>query len=248
MLEHNSQKATAVPLDLPVDRVDVWTVPLFVADDRVAALAECLSPDERERAARFVFEKDRRRFIVGRGALRSILAAYISSAPPSIRFEYAEHGKPSLAAPAEKYRSLEFNASGSDELAVCAVTVDRKVGVDIELLRPSHDETVVEQCFAPAERQALGALPAQEKTAAFYRLWTLKEAYLKARGAGLSQPLSSFEVCFMPGQPVRLKADHFLAGSGNDWTFVEFQAAPTHAGAIVISGDERPLVPRHWSP
>jgi 4'-phosphopantetheinyl transferase len=247
MLKRDRQNDTVAAATLPTERVDVWTVPLVATSDQTDALWESLSSDERERAARFVFERDRRRFVVGRGALRSILASYLGSPPGSIRFAYGEHGKPMLAESTDA-GSLEFNASGSEELAVCAVTVGRKVGVDIELCRLPHDDTVVEQCFSPAERQAFGTLASEEKPAAFYRLWTRKEAYLKATGAGLSRPLSSFEVTFLPGQPARLVADDLVPRRGESWTFVEFQPGPAHVGALVISGDERPLQSRRWSP
>jgi len=246
MLKHNLQNGTVAAGSLPTERVDVWTVPLVVASDQTDALGGSLSSDERERAARFVFERDRRRFVVGRGALRSILASYLGSSPGSIRFAYGEHGKPMLAESTDA-GPLEFNASGSAELAVCAVTVGRKVGVDIELCRLPLDDTVLEQCFAPAERHAYGTLSPDERPAAFYRLWTLKEAYLKATGAGLSRPLSSFEVTFMPGKPVQLAADDTVPKGSEDWTFVELQPGPAHVGALVISGDERPVQSRRWS-
>jgi 4'-phosphopantetheinyl transferase len=251
MLKHNLQNGTVAAGSLPTERVDVWTVPLVVGADETDALWESLSCDERERAIRFVFDRDRRRFVVGRGALRSILASYLGSSPGSIRFAYGEHGKPMLAdatdANATDADSLEFNASGSGDLAVCAVTIGRKLGVDIELCRLPQDETVLEQCFSPAERHAYSTLSPEEKPAAFYRLWTLKEAYLKATGAGLSRPLSSFEVTFMPGQPARLAADDLVPKGAQNWTFVEFQPGPAHVGALVIAGDERPVQSRRWS-
>jgi 4'-phosphopantetheinyl transferase len=245
-VKHDLQSGTITAVSLPTERVDVWTISLVAASAQTDALWESLSSDERERAARFVFERDRRRFVVGRGALRSILASYLGSAPGDIRFAYGEHGKPSLAEPTDA-ESLEFKASGSEELAVCAVTVGRKVGVDIELCRQPQDDTVVEQCFSLGERHAYGTLSPEEKPAAFYRLWTLKEAYLKATGAGLSRPPSSFEVTLRPGQPARLAADDLVPRGGESWTFVEFQPGPAHVGALVISGDERPLQSRRWS-
>jgi 4'-phosphopantetheinyl transferase len=246
MLKHNRQYETVSAVSLPTAWVDVWSVPLVAASDQTDALWESLSSDERERASRFVFEKDRRRFVVGRGALRSILASYLGSHAGSIRFAYGEHGKPMLAE-STGGGSLEFNASGSGELAVCAVTVGRKVGVDIELRRLPQDDAVVEQSCSPAERHAYGTLSSKEKPEAFYRLWTLKEAYLKATGAGLSRPLSSFDVTVLPGQRARLAADDLVPEGGENWTFVEFQPGPAHVGALVISGDERPLKSRSWS-
>ena len=247
MLKHNLQDSAFAKGTLPTERADVWIVPLSVGSDQSEILWESLSPDERARAARFAFERDRHRFVVGRGALRAILASYLGGLPGGIRFTYGEHGKPMLAE-STGADGVEFNASGSEELAVCAVTVGRKVGVDIELCRPTKDDALIEQCVSPAERHAYLALAPQERPAAFYRLWTLKEAYLKATGAGLSRPLSSLEVTFMPGEQARLVADHEVPEERASWTFTEFAPGPKHVGALVIAGQGRPVHYRRWSP
>ncbi len=231
---------------LPADRIDVWSVRLDIDAARVERLWDSLSADERARAARFAFDRDRRRFVVGRGAVRSILASYVGAKPAEIRFTYGPHGKPFLADSPPK-NALQFNASGSQELAVCAVTLGREVGIDIEACRPIEDEAFVEQCLAPDERQAYATLSPEEKSASFFRLWTRKEAYLKGAGAGLSRPLSSFEVSFLPGEKARLMADHLSPKAVEDWAFVDFTPAAPHMGALVISGQVRPVQPRLWS-
>src|SRR5580698_2953692 len=115
---------------LPADRIDVWSVRLDIDAAHVERLRNLLSADERARADRFAFDRDRRRFVVGRGAVRSILASYVGAKPAEVRFTYGPHGKPFLADPPPK-DALQFNASGSEELAVCAVTLGQEVGIDI---------------------------------------------------------------------------------------------------------------------
>jgi 4'-phosphopantetheinyl transferase len=235
-----------VPGILPIDRVDVWTVSLSAVPEQYDRLAHSLSTDERARADRFKFERDRRRFVVGRSALRSILASYLGGQPDSIRFEYGPHGKPLLAdAPAG---GLEFNASGSDELAVCAVTVGKSVGVDIEFCRPITDNSFLDQCLTTAERAVLAALEPAEKLAAFYRLWTLKEALLKATGEGLSRPMTSVEFEVRPGRPVRLVGDQGQLPDGDGWAFVELAVGPHHVGSLVTAGTHCAVDYRAWSP
>jgi 4'-phosphopantetheinyl transferase len=236
-----------VPASLPIDQVDLWTVSLSVGGERYERLARTLSSDEQSRADRFKFDRDRRRFVIGRGALREILASYLERAPDAIQFAYGPHGKPMLA-DAATAGNLEFNASGSDELAVCAVTAGRSVGVDIEFCRPIADKDVPNQCLTAAERAALNALEPARRPAAFYRLWTLKEAFLKAAGDGLSRPMDTVEFDLTPGNPLRLVADHSSAPGRGAWTFVELVPGPQHVGALVIAGEGRALHDRTWSP
>jgi len=236
-----------VPGLLPIDRVDLWTVSLPVSAEHYERLSRSLSGDEMARADRFKFERDRRRFVVGRGALRSILGSYLGRDPDAIRFAYGSHGKPTLA-DVSAAGGVEFNASGSDELAVCAVTVGTRLGVDIELCRPIAEEDFPDQCLTAAERNALRALEPADRPAAFYRLWTLKEAFLKATGEGLSRPMSSVEFDLSPGRAVRL-----IGGEQNlpDWegcTILEFVPGPQHVGALVLAGKGRTVTHRNWSP
>jgi 4'-phosphopantetheinyl transferase len=223
---------------LPIDHVDIWTVSLSVDPEQYERLSQSLSSDEQARADRFKFERDRRRYVVGRVALRNILASYTGCRAEEICFAYGPNGKPMLA-DSTAAGSLEFNASGSEELAVCAVTVGKSVGVDIEFCRPIADNDFLDQCLTTAERKALCALEPELKLAAFYRLWTLKEAFLKATGQGLSRPMSSVEFALTPDNSIRLVADHQSPDGRECWAFVEFVPDPQHVGALVMSGENR---------
>ncbi len=236
-----------MPALLPIDHVDLWTVSLTAGSEQYARLSQSLSSDEMVRADRFKFERDRRRFVVGRGALRSILASYLERDPKSIQFAYGPHGKPMLADAATS-GELEFNASGSNELAVCAVTAGRRVGVDIEHCRPIADGDLPDQCLTTAERTALSALEPARRLAAFYRLWTLKEAFLKATGDGLSRPMSSVEFDIAPDGPLRLVGDQKPVSGENCWDFLEFTPGPQFLGTVVVSNRGCALHYRTWPP
>ena len=133
-------------------------------------------------------------------------------------------------------------------LRFVAVTVGKSIGVDIELCRPIAEDDFPDQCLTAAERNALRAIEPADRPAAFYRLWTLKEAFLKATGEGLSRPMSSVEFDMSPGRPVRL-----IGGEQNlpDWegcAILEFAPGPLYVGALVLAGKGRTVTHRTWSP
>lgn len=236
--------------DFPVDRVDVWVI--SVDESRsVAAPGLWLSPDERARGERFAFERDRRRFLLGRRALRGILAGYLRCEPGEIAFAYGEAGKPRLvdadSARGLQFNALQFNASGSADLAVCAVTCHRDVGIDIERLRDDCDPDLVRYALCETERADFDTIAKDNQPAAFYRAWTRKEAYLKATGSGLSRSLASFAVSIAPAKSPRLVRDDRAPGELGRWSFIDFDPAPGWAGTLVHSGDRLPLRRREWS-
>lgn len=165
----------------------VWLWPL---DAPAPAAESLLSPDERRRAGRFYFDQDRRHFIAARAGLRVLVGAQTGQTPQAVQFQYAAHGKPSLA---NGDKSLCFNLSHSAGVAIAALTRVGEVGVDIEAVRPSHwAGGIARRYFSPAEIAALAAAPPERQDEAFFRLWTNKEAIVKLLGAGLSFPLPSF--------------------------------------------------------
>jgi 4'-phosphopantetheinyl transferase len=226
------------------DEVHVWSIPLDHGDDVVARLAESLWPDERARAARFVFPRDRRRFTVARGALRQILAGYLGLAPSALSFAYGPRGKPGLAQPA----GLEFNLAHSHELALCAVTSGRAVGVDVEWLRPMPDLlSVARIAFSPAELAALLARPEEDRLATFFRCWTGKEAYIKARGDGLALPLDAFDVSLAADQPLALLANRLDPAEPSRWSLHALAPADGYLGALAVAGPTVSLRPLTWT-
>jgi 4'-phosphopantetheinyl transferase len=184
--------------------IHVWRAELDLPTIGLQNLHETLSIDERTRAERFHFEKDRRRYIVEHGILRAILSSYLSIEPSLVQFWYGQYGKPELANPFVNAR-IHFNMSDSQGLALFAFTRDHEIGVDIEQVRniPEMDQ-IAEQFFSPEETAIFRSLPESAKKEAFYNCWTHKEAFLKARGQGLGLGLNQCEVSLAPGEPAAL--------------------------------------------
>ena len=165
----------------------VWRASLNLPASQIERLGQTLSTDEWSRANRFAFQKDRDHFVAARGILRAILGHYLDEAPNRLRFSYNPFGRPALAGEPE---GLRFNVSHSHGRALIAVTGGRSVGVDVERIRPDVTyEQLARRFFSPREVAALLALPENLRRKAFFTCWTCKEAYVKARGEGLSIPL-----------------------------------------------------------
>jgi 4'-phosphopantetheinyl transferase len=231
--------------DRVTDRsVEVWTVRLDPSDHDVAALEKLLEPGEIARANRFVFEHLRRTWITARAALRILLGTYLGVPGESIRLKTEPKGKPALDIRGEL---LRFNLSHSGEVALFGFTRACEIGVDVEQARPMDDMgSIAERFFHPEEARELLALPVSEREAAFFRCWTRKEAYLKAIGEGFFEPLESFRVSFLPGEPagiLRIRGD---ANAARAWTVHDVESVPGHAAALVYRDAPRPvrLLPR----
>jgi 4'-phosphopantetheinyl transferase len=182
------------------DEVHVWRAGLDLDPADHERLRAFLSADESARADRFLRPEHRRRFANGRGLVRQVLAGYLETEPGRIRFVYGPQGKPGLPATA-----LRFNLSHSGGRALLAVTRGRELGVDIERIRPEIDCLgIARRVFSEAEQRALRAVPEPLRRRAFFAAWTRKEAYVKARGGGLSIPLRDFDVSLAPGEPPAL--------------------------------------------
>lgn len=164
--------------------VDVWAFDLLASTERVEHAYDLLSENERQRAERFHFPADRRRFVIARATLRKVLGDCLEIAPKQLVFEYSEYGKPKLATPKS---DLRFNASRSRERALIACTRGREIGVDIECIRRDLEvEDLAKRFFSVAENERLRSVPSDLRHVAFLRCWTCKEAYVKAIGKGLS--------------------------------------------------------------
>lgn len=204
-------------------RIDLGQTDLVGSQD--GGFWDCLSQDEVERANRFRFDRDRTRFVQSRGSLRHILSRYIGTAPQALTFTYSPHGKPSLAA----FPHLSFNLSHSGDMALCAVTRHRRVGVDVEQHRHiTHFDSLSRRCLTEAERRTLEPLPEAERQQLFLQYWTGKEAYLKAIGCGLTQSLTSVSVQLSPPRLVQVPEP-------GDWHLYPV-VVEQGAAAVVIEG------------
>ena len=216
-------------LPLPGAEPHVWRVSLCGHTGTEAAAHALLSADERERAARFHFDRHRRRYAICRAALRQILAGYTGLPAAEIDFSYTAHGKPYL----ESAR-IAFNVSHSGDLALVAVAAAGEVGVDVEQMRPGIEREGIERYFSPHEAQVLRGLPPGLQNRAFYNCWTRKEAYLKATGKGLSGRLLDFDVSLAPGEPAALLAHRTHPGEPARWHLEDVEAGAGHAAAVVF--------------
>lgn len=218
-------------LQLPTGEVHIWSVRLDPPAERVEALGRALAQDERDRANRFRFDRHRRQYIVGRGALRALLGAYTGTRPELVRFTYGPRGKPFL----EGSGDLFFNLSNSDEMALVGFVRGREIGMDIEFLKPMPDcEQIAERFFSESERVVLRGIPQEKKEEAFFNCWTRKEAYLKAVGEGLAAPLDSFDVTLVPGEPPRMLTLRGDAEAASRWWLEHFRLSPEYIGALAL--------------
>lgn len=240
------QKLHVLKLDLPARAeklnapgLDDSSIHLWQAgpQERKPWLAEfrsLLSPDENDRRMRFHFEHDRDDFGFARGMLRTVLAAYLQSDPHQLRFGYSEHGKPFLTKPET---GLRFNLSHTQGAVLLGVCRGREMGVDIERVREDFNpREIATRFFSPAERQALGSLPEAEQRQAFFRCWTRKEAFLKARGHGLSYPLELFDVSIGAGETEVKLVTRPDEGEAQQWQILSVPAAGGYAAAVAVAG------------
>jgi len=216
--------------------VHLWYLDL--EDGRIGEreCASLLSADETERAARLRFARDRRHFNICRGAVRMLLASYLEEEPSRLIFSYSAKGKPELGG-VHQSRGLRFNVSHSGDMACVGVTLERRIGVDIEAIRYDVEiKAIAQRFFSVSEQRDLASLPVDDQHRGFFNCWARKEAYLKALGSGLSLPLSEFDVSLRPGEPARLLATRPDANEAKRWTMLEPELNEKYATAIVAEG------------
>lgn len=227
--------------------VHVWRASLELAEATWQCLFGLLSADERRRAERFYFEKHRRRFVASRALLRKVLGRYLGRDPAGLTFRYGLHGKPALAAPGGA-ETIDFNLTHSDERALLGVTRGRDIGVDLERLRPlANFEALARRFFAPGEAAALAEVPLPRKQEAFFNCWTRKEAFIKACGKGLAQPLDRFEVTLRPGEPARLLHIDGSAEAARAWSLQALTPCAGYTACVAVRGHGGRLCAWDWT-
>jgi len=210
-------------------RCDVWQVPLAQAPQDLALLEPMLSPAERQRAAAFLLPAPRRQFVLARAALRTLLARYLALAPSAFSFVLNAHGKPALPAPAP----LRFNVSHAGEFALVAIAGEMEVGVDVEVHRRVDDlDSLAASILCREDLERWRAAAAAEGAAAFYRIWTCKEAAAKAIGCGMAMDFRALRIDLAPGRAATLAALAPGWGRAEDCALRELESANGYSAAV----------------
>ena len=222
---------------LPCDSgAQVWRIDLAAPPAHLPAALSLLSEDERARFDQFKIPKVKHRFAIARASMRTVLAETAGMKPKDVRFHYGPQGKPSIARECNP-NDIRFNLSHSGDTAILAVVVGREVGADVERLRDNLSfQKLATRFFSPAEADSLSGLEAGSLKRQFFRIWTAKEAYIKAVGLGLRIPLDRFAFRFaQDGTPELADTSHDPT-QRSKWLFHQFEPA---AGCMATIGVAR---------
>lgn len=225
--------------------VHVWQAHVSTETLREVESLQVLSAEEQARADRFHFSKDRDLYLVGRSMMRAVLGGYMGRQPHEIHFTYSPHGKPGL--PSDSGTDLKFNLSHSHKLAMLGVTRVSAIGVDVEFMRASAMEgTIADKVFSEEELITFDALSPGLKLRGFFNGWTRKEAFIKAKGHGLSMALDEFDVSLDPCEPARLLSIRPDATELERWSLRDLELRDGYVGAIVVGMQDWHLKRYTW--
>jgi 4'-phosphopantetheinyl transferase len=212
-------------LALRLGDIDIWVAVVGEAPDAdlAAQFEQVLTGDERERHGKFVFEKDRRRYLVTRSLVRYVLSRYVPIRPADWRFKVTAFGRPFIINPHPAVSGLTFNISHSDQVALLGVTREGRLGIDIEDLRRNVPLDIAGSFFSSGEVRQLRSLPIASQPPRFLDFWTLKESYIKARGEGLSLPLDKFGFDLSGEGVLQAYFDASLNDLPVNWTFWQWR-------------------------
>lgn len=220
-------------LKLLPDRIQLWQVFSSVSHSILATVEPHLIADERTRAQRFRFQRDRDAYVLSRGLLRQLLAAYTGDDPARIQFHYGKHGKPEIAG-----SDIGFNVSHSGDAVLLGFALNRELGVDVERMQPDMDFAgLAKTSFSQIEQDAVLALASEQRANLFYEYWTCKEACIKADGRGLSAPLDQFSIVVSAQGPQWREVAGASAGVfDSPWRIRILDTIPGYATAVAAAG------------
>jgi len=225
---------------MPEIEVHVWYAFTDKTQDEglVASCVDILAPSELERHTRFLRDSDRHEYLVAHALLRLSLSRFAGVAPRAWEFEVNEYDKPEVAAPEV---AIRFNISHTRGLVACAVTREVDVGVDVEFDGRVEDVLALgASVFSPAEMRDLRSLPPHQQRRRFFEYWTLKEAYIKARGMGMSLPLDKFTFVLAPDESVSIQIEPELNDDPRDWQFKQAMPSDHHHLALAVRASDNP--------
>ncbi len=215
----------------------VWRATLSVSDQTYSDFKKMLSQDEIEKATKLHFERDRRKSMISRAILKSILGRYLQIPPNEIEFMYGDQGKPFLSDKMQTTR-ISFNMAHSQGLALYAFSRNREIGVDLEEIRPIGNlDQIVKRHFSPNEERALSKLRENQKLEAFFQIWVCKEAYLKALGTGLDDHLNLFTIRL----PIKSDSTAIVENKPQDdkqWFVHVVHPEQEFMGAVIVEGSK----------
>jgi 4'-phosphopantetheinyl transferase len=231
-----------LPITPPLEPgvLQLWHAPIAAVECDLSAI---LSAEERSRAERFVFEANRREFVIGRALVRLVLARNLGVSPRELQFRAGRYGKPDLDC-GGALPQIRFNVSHSAGLVVAAFSLDGEIGVDVEETERFISPAVMRQVFTARERDQIASLPLSERRAAAAARCTLKEAYLKARGAGLNLPLLGFAFDRPATGQASISFSDLIDDDPARWRFAQSRARPRHVVSLALL-DSRSIVSHH---
>lgn len=239
-----------VPRDYAIthNEVHVWLARVGWPSKHILALTDILSSEERQKAERFHFQVDGERHVIGRALVQIVIGRLLDRSPDNLHFCYNDFGKPCISRDANRC-GLQFNVSHSGDLILVALAANREIGVDVERVRRHLDIAgIAGLFFSSRERADLAALPIGQRHDAFFRCWSQKEAFLKARGDGLSLPLGCFDVSLRPGEYSALLETRPDPVEASRWVIRELDVGPGHKAALAVEGAGWRLKTMQWRP
>ncbi|MFD1162101.1 4'-phosphopantetheinyl transferase family protein [Hwangdonia seohaensis] len=222
------------PIELTPKTIHTWVVNVNYVTPIIENLKHLIDMDEKQKASKFRFKKDQNIFIIARGALRFLSAFYLNMDAKEIEFKYGEYGKPEYNFDSD----LKFNISHSGEIIVLSFVKNFEIGVDIEKIKDNFDVfEIASNFFSTLEIETLKKVPKEKQVEYFYRCWTRKESFIKAKSVGLSFPLDSFSVCIHSDKKTELLETKWDAAEKHQWKLFTFSRQPDYLGAISIKGN-----------
>lgn len=234
-------------LSIGEDQVHVWRIGLDLLEQDLSKFSTILSENEANKSKKYYYEVDRIRYTVMRATVRMILGNYLGVAPGSLDIAHSHYGKPYLSN-TSMAMDIHFNISHAGDLGLLAVAIGRHIGIDLEMVRLERSiESIARRFFTPEETGQLLSLPVSLRPEAFFTCWTRKEAFVKARGEGLSIPLDQFEVSFYPNDTPQLLYVRNDPGESGHWSMFHLNPGVDFVGALVVEGKNLDVMGWDWS-